>query len=51
MRNLRCWLFGHEWIATHFERVDVFEHDTKMAYCSRCETTIGFVDGDEVNDA
>lgn len=42
MRNLRCWLLGHDWIPTHFERVDIFQQHTRMAYCYRCETTIAF---------
>jgi len=50
MRNLRCWLFGHEWVPTHLRRVDAFEHRARMAYCPRCETTMAFVDGDEEGD-
>ncbi|WP_169330838.1 hypothetical protein [Halorubrum lipolyticum] len=58
MRNLRCWLFGHEWIETAkvWTNRATGEHRTTTAYCSRCEMTIGFVeddddDRDEVDDA
>lgn len=49
MRNLRCWLFGHEWIATFVERNGDVER-TRMATCPRCGMTTAFVDeeGDDV---
>lgn len=54
MRNLRCWTFGHEWIATFVERNGDVER-TRMATCPRCGMTTAFVDGDrdgnEVTDA
>lgn len=46
MRNLRCWLFGHEWVVVkasipHFE-----DWSAETAVCGRCEAWIEFCDGD-----
>ena len=50
MRNLRCWLFGHEWVATFVETTNDVDR-TRIATCPRCGTTTAFVDGDEEGDA
>lgn len=54
MRNLRCWLFGHDWVRTLVETTDDVQR-TRIATCPRCGTATAFVDGDrdgdEVTDA
>ena len=55
MRNLRCWLLGHEWIATLVEETSEGDRKTRIATCPRCGTATAFVDADrdsdEVDDA
>ena len=54
MRNLRCWLFGHEWVPTTVAEIGDLKIQTRVATCPRCGMTCGFVvddrDSDEVND-
>ncbi len=50
MRSLRCWLLGHEWIATLVEETVEGDRKTRIATCPRCGTATAFVDGDRDSD-
>lgn len=47
MRNLRCWLFGHEWVVTKAKTYEFVDDWTaEEAACIRCPAWVAFCDGD-----
>ncbi|QUO49098.1 MULTISPECIES: hypothetical protein [Halorubrum] len=49
IRDLRCRLFGHDWVRTLVETTDDVQR-RRTTTCPRCGTATAFVDGDRDGD-